>query len=122
MRTLLLIACVTFALPWGARARASESEVRRDAGGQLRHRPGFNLTLQTLPFRTGPAIHPMFEPGSPRGSDASLRMDEMIQHAENTIIAGLEQAQHLGGKYRTWLWVTPVLGSMNGVTVRFDYR
>lgn len=111
MRTSFLIACVTAALLSGAGLARAE------------HRPGLNLTLRSLPRPSEHAIHPMFEPASARGSDMSLRLEDMISHAENTIIAGLEQAQHLGGgKYRTWLWVTPVLGSMNGVTVRFDYR
>jgi hypothetical protein len=49
-------------------------------------------------------------------------LDE-LRHAEHTVTTVAEQAQHLGSPYRSWLWVTPVVGGGTyGVVFRVDVR
>jgi hypothetical protein len=49
-------------------------------------------------------------------------LDE-LRRAEHTVTTVAEQAQHLGSPYRSWLWVTPVVGGGTyGVVFRVDVR
>ncbi len=49
-------------------------------------------------------------------------LDE-LKHAEHTVTTVAEQAQHLGSPFRSWLWVTPVVGGGTyGVVFRVDVR
>jgi hypothetical protein len=66
----------------------------------------------------------LFAPAAAYGSDTSLRVDEMIHRAENTLMAAVENVQHLGSQYRTWLWVEPMSGGSGvyGAAVRIEYR
>jgi len=49
-------------------------------------------------------------------------LDE-LRRAEHTVTNVAEQAQHLGSAYRSWLWVTPVVGAGSyGVVFRVDVR
>ena len=49
-------------------------------------------------------------------------LDE-LRRAEHTVTTVAEQAQHLGSPYRSWLWVTPVVGGGSyGLVFRVDVR
>jgi hypothetical protein len=60
---------------------------------------------------------------APLESDSSLRMQDAVHRAENTLWSVVERVQHFG-VYRT-MWATPfsgnaVSGPVYGVSLRFD--
>lgn len=84
-----------------------------------------SLSLAELPTvtRVTPPAHTFsgaLRPAVERGSEAQLRIDDALSQAQHNLISALALAQHLGNPYRTWLWVTPMLGEVKGATVRFD--
>jgi hypothetical protein len=54
--------------------------------------------------------------------DPQLRIETVTGQAQTTVFSALEQAQHLGSKYRGWLWVTPSVGLVYGASLRIDFR
>jgi hypothetical protein len=51
---------------------------------------------------------------------AAVALDELAR-VEGTLVTYAERAQHLGSRFRPWLWVTPVMsGGIYGITVRVD--
>ena len=116
MRGFFLIACVGLC---SSLSRASELDLRRIR--PRAHAP--TLRLIDLPREPREACWTRaLEAPSPIAPDAQLRYDDMTHRAENTVISALESAQHLGNHYRTWLWLTPLFGSVNGAALRIDIR
>ncbi len=120
MRVLFLIACVSLFSSLGL---ASEAELR--AVRAAKPRP--SLRLIDLPHELPRQPQHVtwaraFDAPAPLASDAQLRYDDMTRTAEHTVVSALESAQHLGNHYRTWLWVTPLFGAVNGAALRFDIR
>lgn len=67
-------------------------------------------------------------PASDAGTQAQLTAparaprEDPLQQIEAKVVGRLEHLQHLGSRRHTWLWVTPQLGGVTGVTFRFDFR
>ena len=116
MRAFFLIGCVSL---FSSLSRASEADLRGVRATALRP----SLRLIDLPREPQRATWARaLDAPSPIASDAQLRYDDMTRNAEHTVISALESAQHLGNHYRTWLWITPLFGSVTGAAIRFDIR
>jgi hypothetical protein len=76
------------------------------------------LTLSVTPATR--ALH-LLAPAVPIVSDTELRIEDMTGQATNTVTSLLENMQHLGSKYRTWLWITPSVGYVKGGSIRVDF-
>ena len=118
MRTLGLLLLLLLSASVQARESRTSAGVRSADGARL---------LAWPPPR--PSSHPLprwLDPPPPLDSDASLRVQDMIRRAQNTLMDTIERVQHFGS-YRTWVWVMPfdgtsVGGAAYGASVRFDLR
>jgi hypothetical protein len=119
MQRLLLLACVSL---FPSLARATEAEVRAAATPKAPSLRLINLPDERPNEARHTSLPRAFDAPAPIANDAQLRFDDMTRHAEHTVISALENAQHLGNHYRTWLWVTPLFGSVNGAAVRIDLK
>ena len=124
MRLLVLVACV---LLTSLAARAEErptQPARTERAGRAWRVERLRLIPIDVHRHEGRSLAHLFERPEAFGSDSVLRTDEMIHRAENTLISAVENAQHLGSPYRTWLWIAPMSGGSDvyGAVVRIDYR